>query len=46
MRVEQNANYTVLLNPNDFNSLVNGKGVTFWITFEDRDDLTFKLIKE
>ena len=46
MRLEANANYTVLLNPNDVASLVAGKGVTFWITLEDHDDITFKIMKE
>ena len=46
MRVETNANYTVLLNPNDMASLVAGKGATFWIALPDHDDLTFKIMKE
>lgn len=46
MRVEANANYTVLLNPYDMASLVVGKGATFRITLPDHDDLTFKIMKE
>ena len=46
MKVEQNANYTVLLNPNDVASLIAGKKVIFWITLEDHENLTFALKKE
>ena len=46
MRVEENARYSVILNPNDMASLIAGKSVIFWITVEDKDDLTFKIMKE
>ena len=45
MRVEENANYTVLLNPNDMAALVAGNSVDFWIIRND-EDVTFKLKKE
>ena len=45
MRVEENENYTVLLNPNDMAALVAGNSVTFWIIHND-DDVTFKIKKD
>ena len=46
MKVKENENYTVLLNPNDMATLVKGNSVTFWITREEIDYLSFKLMKE
>lgn len=46
MKVEENARYSVILNPNDMTSLIAGKSVTFWITVEGRDDLSFKIKTE
>ena len=45
MRVEENENYTVLLNPNDMAALVAGNSVTFWVIRND-EDVTFKIKKE
>lgn len=46
MRVEHNANYNIVLNPNDVAALIAGNKVTFWITLEDHEDITFALKKE
>ena len=46
MRLKQNANSDVLLNPNDIAALVAGNPVTFWIILEDHEDITFALRKD
>ena len=45
MKVKQNADYDVLLNPNDMSTLVSGNGISFWVILEDRE-ITFRIKRE